>query len=78
MKKLIYLNDQGRRVGQSHPRAKLLDAEVDQVLELLEAGLSYAAVAGKFDVSKSCVAHIAKCRRRCQVVVRVVRVSAVC
>ena len=78
MQKLISLNDQGRRVGQEHPRAKLLDVEVDQVLELLEAGLSYAAVAGKFDVSKSCVAHIAMGRRRCQVVVRVVRVSVAC
>lgn len=75
MQKLVSLNDSGRRIGQEHPRAKLLDAEVEQVLELLEAGLSYSEVARKMDVSKSCIAHIATGRRRGQTVVRVVRVS---
>ncbi len=75
MQKLVSLNDEGRRIGENHPRAKLLDREVDQVLALLEAGLSYAAVALKFDVSKSCVAHIATGRRRGQVAERTVRVS---
>jgi hypothetical protein len=75
MTKTIALNEDGRRIGESHPRAKLLDHEVDQVLALLEAGLSYAQVAEKFDVSKSCIAHIATGRRRGQAVGRVVRVS---
>lgn len=75
MQKTIALNENGRRVGESHPRAKLLDHEVDQVLDLLEAGLSYAEVALKFDVSKSCIAHIATGRRRGQSVTRLVRVS---
>ena len=38
-------------------------------------GLSYAEVALKFDVSKSCVAHIANGRRRGQATERTVRVS---
>ena len=75
MQKTIALNENGRRIGESHPRAKLLDHEVDLVLDLLEAGLSYAEVALKFDVSKSCIAHIATGRRRSQLVDRVVRVS---
>lgn len=75
MQKTISLNENARRVGESHPRAKLLDAEVDQVHELLEAGLSLAEVARKMDVSKSCIAHIASGRRRGQLVARVVRVS---
>jgi DNA-binding NarL/FixJ family response regulator len=75
MQKTIALNENGRRIGESHPRAKLLDHEVDQVLDLLDAGLSYAEVALKFDVSKSCIAHIATGRRRGQVVERLVRVS---
>lgn len=75
MQKTVALNEAGRRVGESHPRAKLLDREVQQVLDLLDAGLSYAEVARKFDVSKSCIAHIATGRRRGQVVVRLVRVS---
>lgn len=75
MQKLVALNENGRRIGESHPRAKLLDSEVDQVLALLDAGLSYAQVAEKFDVSKSCVAHIATGRRRSQIIDRTVRVS---
>lgn len=75
MKKHVALNEEGRRIGEGHPRAKLLDAEVDQVLDLLAAGLSYATVAAKMDVSKSCIAHIASGRRRSQTAARVVRVS---
>lgn len=71
--KHVSLNENGRRVGQSHPRAKLMDDEVDLVLALLEAGLSYRVVAEKFSVSKSCVAHIATGRRRGQCGVSVVR-----
>lgn len=75
MQKTVAFNECGRRIGESHPRAKLLDHEVEQVLALLGAGLSYAEVARKFDVSKSCIAHIAAGRRRCHAVARVVRVS---
>ena len=75
MKKLVALNEHGRVIGQNHPRAKLLDSEVDQVLDLLEAGLSYSKAADKMDVSKSCVAHIATGRRRCQTPAKVVVVS---
>ena len=74
MQKLIALNESDRRIGESHPRAKLLDYEVEQVLALLDAGLSYAEVARKFDVSNSCIAHIAGGRRRCQAVARRLRV----
>ncbi|MFM2208846.1 MAG: hypothetical protein RIQ96_489 [Pseudomonadota bacterium] len=75
MLKTIAFNELGRRIGESHPRAKLLDYEVDQVIALLDAGLSYAAVAARFNVSKSCIAHIAAGRRRCQAVVRRIRAS---
>jgi hypothetical protein len=76
MQKTIALNENGRRVGESHPRAKLLDHEVGLALDLLEDGLSYAEVARKLDVSKSCIAHIATGRRRSQLVARRVRVVA--
>jgi DNA-binding NarL/FixJ family response regulator len=75
LKKLVSLNENGRRIGESHPGAKLLDHEVEQVLELLDAGLSYAEVAAKFEVSKSCIAHIASGRRRGQAIAKVLRVS---
>lgn len=75
MEKHIALNDRGRRIGEGHPRAKLLDREVEQALALLATGMSYAAVAEKFDVSKSCIAHIASGRRRSQAIETVRRVS---
>lgn len=75
MRKTVAVNEFGRRVGEGHPGAKLLDREVDQVLDLLGAGLSYAEVARLYFVSKSCIAHIATCRRRAQVSVRCVRVT---
>lgn len=75
MDKLVALNEKNRRIGQEHPRAKLTDAEVELVFELLESGLSLAAVARKMDVTKSCIGHIASGRRRSQFVARVVRVS---
>lgn len=75
MKKLVALNERGRVVGQEHPRALLLDWEVDQVHELIESGFSYSQVAEKFGVSKSCIGHIASGRRRCQTAARFVEVS---
>ena len=75
MEKFLAVNERGRRIGEGHPRAKLLDYEVEQVLALVAEGLSYAAIAEKFDVSKSCVAHIASGRRRSQAIETVRRVS---
>ena len=74
MLKLVAINQNGRIINEQHPRAKLTDAEVDLVNELLEAGFSYAQVARKFDVSKSGIAHIASGRRRCQTPARIVSV----
>lgn len=48
-RRLLILNAQGRRIGESHPRAKLTELDVDLVLRLREAGLSLAGIASKFD-----------------------------
>lgn len=61
---MLRKNSQGHRVGQEAPGAKLRDHEVDLVLELHEGGMSLQRIADKFDVSKSCVAHICAGRRR--------------
>lgn len=75
MQKTILLNENGRRVGESHPGAKLSDAEVNLVLELHEEGYGYDWLAQKFDVSKSCIRWICTARNRSQTVARAVRVS---
>ena len=38
-----------RRIGESHPRAKLTDHEIDLIRELAEDGLSVAQIAEKFE-----------------------------
>jgi DNA-binding NarL/FixJ family response regulator len=71
-KLLVALNDKGRRIGEAHPRAKLLDREIDLVFELHDAGLSYAQIAAKMDMSKSGVQKIINGSRRGQAIARTV------
>ena len=67
----IRVNEGGRRIGQSHHRAKLTDGDVDLVLALREQGLSYSQIARKLDhvpggVAKSTVRDICNGRTRAQ------------
>jgi len=66
----IAVNERGYRVGESHHRAKLTDADIETILYLREAGLSCAQIAGKFDadlrVSKSTVRDVCSGRIRGQ------------
>lgn len=70
-RKLVAVNLAGYRVGESHHRAKLSDADVYLILELRDAGLSYAAIAAKWDegvvLSKSTVRDICLGKIRSQV-----------
>lgn len=66
MKRRVAVSENGHRIGETHPLAILSDAEVDLVFGLIEDGLSYSVIAEKFEVSKSCIGHIASGRRRCQ------------
>lgn len=63
------VNERGLRIGQDHPRAVLADDEVGLLLELRGDGMSYGALAKKFEVSKSCVAKICRGEHRAQVAV---------
>jgi hypothetical protein len=75
MKRHLALNEHNRRIGDSHPLARLTDAEVDLVHALLADGMSLSEVARRMDVSKSCIAHIAAGRRRNHVPARFVSVE---
>ena len=77
MQKLVALNENGNRIGEHHPLAKLTDAEVTVMLELRDEGFSYAWLAAKFEVSKSCARWICTGRNRSQSVARMVRVSVI-
>lgn len=63
-------NEQGLRIGEDHPNARLSDHEVDLLLELHEAGYGYGRLARKFDISKSQARNICKGHQRSQVVRR--------
>lgn len=55
----------GRRAGEEHPNAILTDGEVELMRRLREVdGMTYAALAAKFEISKSSVAKICQYARR--------------
>ena len=72
-------NSEGRVVGEHHHSAKLTDDDIELILELRDAGLSYAQVAAKFDdavrIHRQTVYDICSGRRRNQTVMGHRRVS---
>jgi len=68
--KRVAVNAAGYRVGEGHHRSKLSDEDVDLILYLRDEGLSYAAIANKWDdgvtISKSTVRDICLGRIRAQ------------
>lgn len=70
-KRSLAFNARGYRIGEGHHRAKLSDADIATILDLRDEGLSYGAIARKFDddvtVSKSTVRDICLGRIRAQV-----------
>ena len=63
-KNVFAVNAKGRRIGESHHRAKLTELDVELILYLRSEGLSYGQIARKFDdgvqVSKSTVRDICR------------------
>lgn len=71
VRRLVGVNDNGMRVGETHHRAKLTDKDVDQIHALHEMGLGYRTIAAKFDdipggISWLTVRDIIKFRIRAQ------------
>lgn len=59
---LVGVNEKNRRVGESHPQAKLTDADVDRMLAMREQGAGWGRLAQIFEISKSqarriCLGH---------------------
>jgi hypothetical protein len=65
-KEMVAVNERGRRIGESHPRAKLDDHEIDLLQELLEGGMSLREAADKFDISKAHAGRIKLAKARAQ------------
>lgn len=78
LRRLVRVNEGGRRIGEDHHRAKLRDSDIDQILELRDMGLSYGKIAAKFDdidggIGKSTVRDICTGRIRAQLCANIKR-----
>ena len=73
MKTWVRVNEDGRRIGESHPQAVLSDVEVDALLAERDAGTTLSELARRWGLSKSGVKGIVDGRRRGQVGPRVMR-----
>lgn len=66
----IACNDKGYAIGDSHHRAKLSDAQVDEVHALAAQGWTQAALAKRFNCSRRLIRGILSGERRGQVATR--------
>ncbi len=71
---LVHIGEYGKRVGETHGRAKLSDHEIDLVRQLKEEGMPAAEIAEKFEVSKRYVYKLANFERRASIVAEYRRV----
>lgn len=69
-KRLVGVNERGLRVGEDHQRAKLSNHEVELIRQLHEGGMSYRALAEKFEISLGMAWNICNFRLRAQTAVR--------
>jgi hypothetical protein len=70
-KVFVAVDENGLRIGESHPNAKLTDAQVDEIRDLHEEhGLSYNAIAEKFNIPKVTAQRICNYSRRASTIAR--------
>ena len=62
----IEINAEGRRIGEGHPRCRYSNRAVFVMQRLVDAGLSFSAVARLLEVPYSTVRSVANGRTRCQ------------
>jgi len=66
---LVSVNERGQRVGESHPRSRLTDVEIDTMFAMHKRGCTIAEIARWFGRSKSHVWGILRHRKRNQLAV---------
>lgn len=67
MSKIVAVNENGRRIGEDHPRSKLTDEQVDRIRDLREYhDMSYEQLAAMYQVPKTTIASICQYMRRAQ------------
>ncbi len=67
MQRKVAINENGRRIGEDHPKANLTDEQVERMRDLREYhNLTYDQLAAMYQVPKSTVASICQYMRRAQ------------
>ena len=69
MEKSVTLNEDGRRIGESHPRAKLSDNDVDDIRDMFDRGVSTHQIAARFQLHERYVRKLCDFKARNQVMV---------
>lgn len=64
------INDEGRVIGEGHPRAVHSDARIMFVQLLHDAGMGYSRISKIMHVPRGTVISVCTGRSRCQVAVR--------
>lgn len=65
--KIVAVNENGRRIGEYHPRSKLTDEQVDRIRDLHEDhDLTYEQLSAMYQVPKTTIASICQYARRAQ------------
>lgn len=65
-REMVAVNEMGRRIGESHPAARLTDHEVGLIFALAEEGMTTRAIAEKMETPAKTVWDILAGRRRGQ------------
>ena len=69
----IKRNEFGRRIGDSHPRSKYTDHEVELILQLRDVGMTIRKIAAQVEIPFSTVGAICSGRSRNQFPAKVTR-----
>lgn len=77
-RRFVKVNEAGRRVGDTHHRAKLSEDDLRDIFELRDAGFSLQQIADKMDhipggIGKSTVKDVLDGRTRSQVIWKIVK-----
>lgn len=66
--KYVQIGETGKRIGESHGRAKLTDHEVELVRTLWEEGMPASEIAVKMEISKKYVYELVNFKYRASLV----------
>ncbi len=66
VKKLVAVNERGLRIGEDHPNAKIANAKVDMIFDMVDEGKTSMEIAAIIGVSLDLVKKIRCGQRRCQ------------